>query len=267
MPLPAVGALLARFAPYIVQSGMNLASGVAGGGATGGGQQGGTTLGAFTAGSAPNVLKRTLEKFEQFSGPLGRAFTGLAKLSKGAEIAGTALIELHRDVSRYNAQSAAAVARLDVNRLRRAMTFSNQTAGSLDMLTRSQDRLEQANQPMDIFVTRLTHAVQSGINNVTAAVQEFFTPLYDIGNEILDWLGVERQEKDKKEKDGVPLFFAWLRQQGAAYEGSIKEDARRFTEMRRQSYLAFQRMHARPFTMFRTFGGIPVEQLRMRGNV
>lgn len=92
------------------------------------------------------------------------AGASLATLAKSAEAVNAAFLETRRSMAQYNGMIAAAFNKLDVGRIQREIQSGNATAASTSAFADSQDRLEQAMQPMNNALTNMGNFIADAIN-------------------------------------------------------------------------------------------------------
>lgn len=167
-----------------------------GGGGGGGGQGGNNFVGqqirgiarqaAGTAiGQAVGQSLQTLRLAMRYSGPLGamnmtkdmagkgiEVVTWLAKLPGRLKDFGEALVKSREHVAQYNGTLAAAMAKLEVERIGRDIRLGAATARSGAYQTGQQSRLENNLLPMQAIWSNLTNIITGGIQQGTNVILE-----------------------------------------------------------------------------------------------
>ncbi len=99
------------------------------------------------------------------AGKGGEAITWLAKLPGRLKDFGDALVRSRDHLKEYNGSIAAAVAKLEVERIGRNIRLGAATGKSAGFQTAAQSRLENNMLPMQAILTNLTNIITGGIQN------------------------------------------------------------------------------------------------------
>jgi hypothetical protein len=121
------------------------------------------------------------------AGPIGIAAAGVVVLGAAAVEAGKQVYAFARaqeaeirKLAEVGPQQAAAVARLDAERVGRDIRTANETGGSSEQLIASLSRFEEALRPIEVVLTNLANTIGSSLLDNVTDVVKFVEPLANL---------------------------------------------------------------------------------------
>lgn len=169
-----------------------------GGGGSGSGGSGGSILGDGEDGKqAGKMLGGLTDGIAEFARAIGPAaivvtatvgsFKMLVDWLKNVDATSRKMLEDNKDLARYNGNLAASYAKLDRDRVMRDVQASNDMAGPIGRLTKSQSRYEAAQEDLTRPFKQLSVDIQAKLTDLATGVITLVDNLEFI-SEILAWM-------------------------------------------------------------------------------
>lgn len=157
---------------------------------------------------------------EAVAGPVGWAVGGLTILALGALEAGKATYEFARQqeaevrrMAEFGGQQAAAIARLDAERVGRDVKTANETGTSSTELTESISKFEDALQPIESLVTNIANSIAGGVLDMFTDMLEMMQPAVDTVKAIYDCLPWRSGKVESKKPETAWDFIKGLEEE------------------------------------------------------
>jgi len=142
--------------------------------------------------------------------------------AKTTELLNRSVLEYHKNISSYNAQTSQAYGELETGRQQRQMQNASDYGGSVANLAGSQNELEEALRDFQSPFTEIAVDIQVVLTEIaTAIIQviDYIEPLSELYPVIKAWLGIKTDDRNNMMPTG---FFDFLKKQADKRGGPPK---------------------------------------------